>query len=108
MSYFGAVKAHSGIQSFKFDSTGQAYHDPGNKFYKYILRKVWPGCLPGMSNAANMGDVMEAFLGFGWFMEHSDNIQAQSCRGRLQVYENLHKVMAYVFVHWGTMQDAHW
>lgn len=56
-----------------------------------------------MSDAEKMGDVMEAFLGFGWFMEHPSNIQAQTCRGRLQVYENLHKVMAYVFVHWDTM-----
>jgi hypothetical protein len=43
---------------------GQAYHDAGNEFYKFILRKVWPVCLPGMSNAEKMGDVMEAFLAF--------------------------------------------
>lgn len=37
MSYFGAVKAHSGIpRSAAWDSTGQAYFDPRNKIYTYI------------------------------------------------------------------------
>jgi hypothetical protein len=58
MSYFGAVKAHSGIPgSEAWDSTGQRYFDPSNEVYSYILDKVWPGCLPGMTNRGSLGDL---------------------------------------------------
>ena len=109
MSYFGAVKAHSGIPgSAVWDSTGQAYFDPTNKVYAYILDKVWPGCLPGMTNPVTLGDVMEAFLGFGWFMGHPDNMQSHSCRYQLQVYDDLHKVIAWVYDHWDERHQTIW
>ena len=103
MSYFGAVKAHSGIPGSliqAWDSTQQAYFDPGNEVYSYILDKVWPGCLPGMTNRGTLGDVLEAFLGFGWFMGHPDNMQSHLCRYQLQVYDDLHKVIAWLYDHW--------
>jgi hypothetical protein len=103
MSYFGAVKAHSGIPGSliqAWDSTRQAYFDPGNEVYSYILDKVWPGCLPGMTNRGTLGDVLEAFLGFGWFMGHPDNMQPHMCHYQLQVYDDLHKVIAWLYDHW--------
>jgi hypothetical protein len=109
MSYFGAVKAHSGIPgSEAWDNTGQRYFDPSNKVYSYILHKVWPGCLPGMTNPESFGDVMEAFLGFGWFMGHPDNMQSHSCRYQLQVYDDLHKVIAWVYDHWDERHQIIW
>ena len=109
MSYFGAVKAHSGIPgSHAWDSTGQAYFEPGNETYTYILHKVWPGCLPGMTNCGTLGDVLEAFLGFGWFMGHPDNMQSHSCRYQLQVYDELHKVIAWVYDHWEERHHVIW
>ena len=103
MSYFGAVKAHRQVPwSRVYDSTGEAYHDPGNAFYAYVLRHVWPGCLPGMTSVSTLGDVMEAFLAFGWFMGHPENLQRSHPANMqaLQVYESLHKVLAFVYYHW--------
>jgi hypothetical protein len=104
-SYFGAVKAHAGIPGAKiYDSGGQLYADPGNWVYKQVLRKVWPGCLPEMGNEKTLGDVMEAFLGFCWFMSHPDNTQRHTCHWQLQISNDLHEVIAYVSDHWDDKQ----
>ena len=55
---------------------------------------------PGISNEETKGDVMEAFLGFGWFMEHPDNMYIDSCCSQLEVYGALHKVIAFVYDNW--------
>ena len=100
-SYFGAVKAHAGIPGSKmYDSSGQLYADPGNWVYSQVLRQVWPGCLPWMSNEGTLGDVLEAFLGFCWFMNHPDNTQRHTCHWQLQISNDLHEVIAYVGDHW--------
>ena len=42
MSKFGAVKAHQGVPWSKaYDSSGQAYFDPGNMTYAYVLMQLW-------------------------------------------------------------------
>lgn len=99
-SYFGAVKAHPGIPDSKmYDRSGQMYADLGNQLYTDVLFQVWPGCLPGMSNKEKLGDVLEAFLGFCWFMSHPDNTQSHLCHRQLQIADDLHKVMAYLSDH---------
>lgn len=47
-----------------------------------------------------LGDIMEAFLGFGWFMGHPDNTQSPVCRRQLQVYDDLHAVVGHVYDNW--------
>jgi hypothetical protein len=101
ISYFGAVKAHSGISwSEAWDSTGQAYFEPTNAVYSCVLERVWPGCLPGMSNVETRGDVLEAFLGMIWFMDHPDNMQKKRCHNQVQICDALHKVISWVYDHW--------
>jgi hypothetical protein len=103
MSYFGAVPAHSGIpesDAWAWDRTGQAYFDPGNEIYCYVLDKVWPGCLPGFDNMSTKGDVPEAFLGFCWFMGHPDNMQSHLYRSQLRICDDFGKVIAWVYDHW--------
>ena len=87
---------------------GQAYHDAWNEFYvKYILRKVWPVCLPRMSNAEKMGDVMEAFLAFWWFMEHPANCWQPTYKHGVKRCRCMDpSAFAYVFVHWAPVERA--
>jgi len=111
MSYFGAVNAHAGLPGSliqAWDRTGRAYFDPGNEVYSFVLHKVWPGCLPGMTNRGTLGDVLEAFLGFGWFMGHPENSYKDMCHYQLQVYDDLHKVIAYLYDHWEDRMALNW
>ena len=102
LSYFGAVKAHRGIPNSKiYDSSGQMYADLGNQLYFDVLNQVWPGWRSNkgtawMSNQATVGDLVEAFLGFCWFMSHPDNTESHRCAWQIQIANDLHKVIAYL------------
>ena len=104
MSYFGTVRAHSGILGSRvWDGTGQAYFDPTNAVYSYVLAIVWPGSLPAISNVATIGDVLEAFLGFGWFMDHPHNIHKKRYGSQAKICDGLGKVISWVDDHWDSL-----
>ena len=103
MSYSWALKAHKDIRKFRvYDSSMQAYYDPGNVVYAWVLSNVWPDALPWMSTEKK-GDVVEALLGMFWFMNHPERyLQTQTFHWPLYVAQALDKVIRYVHDHWNT------
>ena len=100
MSHFGAVKAHEDIRDYHvYDSSGQAYYDPGNDVYSWVLANVWPGSLPDLTNIEKRGDVVEALLGFCWFMSHPEG-HPQDFHWPLYLYQSFDKVIRYIDDHW--------
>ena len=111
MSYFGAVMAHAGhSHASAYDRSGQAYVDPTNKVYAYVLDKVWPTSLreSGISNPGKKGDLLESFLGLGWFMGHPDNPQSGRYHFQLAVCYAVHKVIAYTYDNWSCRDSLAW
>ena len=116
MSRFGAVKAHQGVPWSKaYDSSGQAYFDPGNMAYAYVLMQVWDNNVlrsRNISHQETLGDVVEALLGFGWFLYHPENV----CSGRnrteqelsYELIQALHVVIAYTYEHWDSRFFLPW
>ena len=49
--------------------THVAYFDALNKHYSAVFDELWPRCFVNISNYEVKGDLMEAFLGFGFIME---------------------------------------
>ena len=116
MSKFGAVKAHQGVPWSKaYDSSGQAYFDPGNMTYAYVLMQLWDNNAlrsRNISHQETLGDVVEALLGFGWFLYHPENV----CNGRnrteqelsYELIQALHEVIAYTYDHWDSRFFLPW
>lgn len=103
LSHFGAIPAHRGITDYEvYDSSGQAYHDATNEVYTEVLHRLWPGCLPGLSNVETIGDVMEAFLGICWFMGHPENERRHLFREQLEVVKRVNKVVSFIHGNWGS------
>ena len=72
--------------------------------------KVWPGTFSesGISNEEKVGDVVEAFLGFRWFLEHPDNVAISSNDKPLEWLNALDKVIAHAYDHWGKRDSLDW
>ena len=116
MSKFGAVKAHPYADCCRaYDISGQAYFDPTNKTYAYVLQRVWDGkalVSRGITNTETLGDVVEALLGFAWFLYHPGNI----CAGRnrleeelcFEMIEALHEIIAYTYANWESRGELPW
>ena len=49
--------------------THVAYFDALNKHYSAVFDELWPRCFSNISNYAVKGDLMEAFLGYGFMMD---------------------------------------
>ena len=108
MIKFGAAKAHQYVGCYHraYGISGQAYFDPMNKTYAYVLKRVWEGkalVSRGITNTETMGDVVEALLGFAWFLYHPENIYAERNRMEAELcyemIEALHEVIAYTYDH---------
>ena len=101
MSYFGAVRAHEDICLFGvYDSSLQAYYDPGNEVYSWVLANVWPEALPFMS-PEKRGDVVEALLGMCWFMSHPEkSLRNPASPLALDVYAAVDLVIRYIHDNW--------
>ena len=116
MSKFGAVKAHEKIRGAKiYDISGQAYFDPGNETYAFVLQHAWNGkALLGshITNYETCGDVVEALLGFAWFMFHPENIyrDANTKRHELayELIQAMHEVIAFTYDHWEGRYQLPW
>ena len=108
MSKFGAVKAHRYVPMSKaYDKSGQAYFDPGNETYAFVLMHLWDNkalTSRHITRQDTTGDVVEALLGFGWFLYHPENV----CSTRnmteqalcYRLIQALHEVIAYTYDHW--------
>ena len=116
MSKFGAVKAHPYADCCRaYDISGQAYFDPMNKTYAYVLMRVWDNkalVSREITNTEAMGDVVEALLGFAWFLYHPENIYSERNRFEAELcyemIEALHEVIAYTYDHWESRDAAPW
>ena len=116
MSKFGAVKAHRYVDCcHAYDISGQAYFDPTNKTYAYVLKRVWDGKAlgsRGITNTETLGDVVAALLGFAWFLYHPGNMCAE--RNILEeelcyeMIEALHEVIAYTYDNWESRDELPW
>ena len=97
----GAVKAHEDICQFGvYDSSLQAYYDPGNEVYSWVLANVWPEALPFMS-PEKRGDVVEALLGMCWFMSHPERyLKTPAFHWALYVHAALDLVIRYIDDNW--------
>ena len=108
MIKFGAVKAHRNVPMSKaYDKSGQAYFDPGNETYAFVLMQLWDKnalLSRHITRQDTAGDVVEALLGFGWFLYHPENVwSSRNMARQTQCYsliQALHKVIAYTHDHW--------
>lgn len=104
LSYHGAVKTHHGggvVDScWSCEFTGEKFFEPGNETYAYVLRMLWPRALPDFHNRETIGDVFEAFLGYGYLMDLAKPDRWTSYqRG---IIADLDFVLWFVYVHWST------
>ena len=107
LSHFGAVRADRNIPSSMcgiYDSSGKVWFDARNRTYAFILEMMMGGDAleeMNLSNAATLGDMLEAFFGPCYFMQHPENKCASlRCRSQLESWNHLDAVVRYVYLHW--------
>ena len=95
--------------------SGQAYFDPMNKTYAYVLKRVWEGkalVSRGITNTETMGDAVEALLGCAWFLYPPDHIYSQRNRDEAELFyemiQALHEVIDYTYDHWDSRDALPW
>ena len=98
LSRHGAIKVRQSMPRNLIDwtdpQTHVAYFDATNKHYCAIFDELWPRCFSNISNYGVKGDLMEAFLGYGFIMEQGEPDQYVIKKG-IHHHHN-----------WGTFQNS--
>ena len=107
LSHFGAVRADRNVPNTVwdiYDCSGQAWFDPQNATYAFVLEKMlgrYNMEEMNISNVETLGDILEAFFGLCCFMQHPENQSASlRCRTLLESSKHLDAVIRYVYHHW--------
>ena len=107
LSHFGAVRADRNVPNTVraiYDCSGQAWFDPQNATYAFVLEKMLGRDNMeemNISNVETLGDMLEAFFGLCYFMQHPENQCARlCCRSQLESWDHLDAVVWYVYHHW--------
>ena len=107
LSHFGAVRADRNVPNTVwdiYDCSGQAWFDPQNATYAFVLEKILGRDNMeemNISNVETLGDILEAFFGLCYFMQNPENPCASlRCRTQLESWKYLDAVIRYVYHHW--------
>ena len=107
LSHCGAVRADRNVPNTVwdiYDCSGQAWFDPQNATYAFVLENILGRYNieeMNISNVETLGDILEAFFGLCYFMQHPENQCASlRCRSQLESWNRLDAVVRYVYHHW--------
>ena len=116
LSHFGAVRADRNVPENMwavYDVSEIPYFDPSNETYVYIMQKLWGldrllMVHYNLSSKEKIADIMEAFLGICYVMQHPSSSKRQSCEFHIESWKHLDAVIRYVWRNWNTRDDIHW
>ena len=107
LSHFGAVRADRDVPNTVweiYDCSGQAWFDAQNATYAFVLEKILGRYNieeMNISNVETLGDILEAFFGLCYFMQHPENHCASlRCRTQLESWNHLDALVRFVYNHW--------